>query len=370
METRRVGTDTLLVELSGDWRLEPRLPDLGPVRDALKREPELRRLTFDTTQLTAWSSGLIVFLLKCRDLGREQQLDFDRSSLPAGTLRLMDLAKAAPDVRDTPGASPPGLVIRIGIHMLQLGAAVRDSVSFIGENLLSLARFLRGRRLFRPQEAFWLAQQCGAEALPIVLLIAGLVGMILAFVGAVQLERFGASIYVADMVAIAMVREMGCMMTAIIMCGRTGAAYAAQLGTMKVNQELDAFTVFRVPMMDYLVLPRVLALLAMMPLLTVFADLIGIAGGFVAAMGMLDMSPAAYGQETVAALSLTQFSTGIIKSVVFALIVGLTGCLRGMQCGTNAAAVGQAATSAVVTGITWIIIADAVFAVVFNALAI
>lgn len=346
-------------------------PDVQPLREALEREPALRRLMFDTAGLTAWSSGLIVFFLQCRDLCVTLNRVFDRASLPAGAQRLMELATAGPANPPAPTVEPGfNLVEKAGVVGLGLAEAAQANVNFLGECTLALGRWLRGRSIFRRQDAWWLAQQCGANALPIVALIAGLTGLILAFVGSVQLGRFGASIYVADLVAIALVREMGCLMTAIIMCGRTGAAFAAQLGTMKANQEMDAFTVFGIAPIDFLVLPRVLALLVMMPLLTVFADLVGIAGGFAVAMFMLDLSAFEYWQETVRALSLTQFSTGLVKSVAFALIVGLTGCLRGMQCGTNAASVGQATTSAVVTGITWIIVADAVFAVIFNVLGI
>jgi len=203
-----------------------------------------------------------------------------------------------------------------------------------------------------------------------VALINFLVGMILAFVGAVQLTRFGAAVYVADLVAIAVVREMGCIMTGIIICGRTGAAFAAQLGTMKVNEEIDAFKSFGISPVEFLVLPRLLALVFMMPLLCVFADLIGIVGGFCIAMGMLDLSFTGYYLRTVEAISLTGFLLGVFKGSFFGVLVALTGCLRGMQCGPNAAAVGLATTSAVVTGITSIIAADAVFAVLCNALGI
>ncbi len=371
LDIRRGGTGVLVVALAGDWRSQHDPPETQIVREALERESGLQRLVFDTAGLTAWSSGLILFFLQCRDLCQTLNLVFERESLPDGARRLMELATPGPASAAVPAAEPRfNRVEGIGLAGLRLAEAVRDNVSFLGDCTLALGRWMRGRSIFRRRDALWLAQQCGVEALPIVALIACLIGLILAFVGSVQLERFGASIYVADMVGIAMVREMGCMMTAIIMCGRTGAAFAAQLGTMRVNQELDAFTVFGIPPVDFLILPRVLALLMMMPLLTVFADLVGIAGGFVVAMLMLNLSAVEYWQETVLALTLSQFGAGLVKSIAFGLIVGLTGCLRGMQCGTNAASVGQAATSAVVTGITWIILTDAVFAVIFNVLDI
>ncbi|HUL51074.1 MAG TPA: ABC transporter permease, partial [Candidatus Nitrosotalea sp.] len=211
---------------------------------------------------------------------------------------------------------------------------------------------------------------CGPQALGIVALINFLVGLILAFVGAVELMRFGASIYVADLVGIATVREMGCLMTGIIMCGRTGAAFAAQLGTMKVNEEITALQTFGISPIEFLVLPRIVALVLVMPFLCAFADAISIAGGFVVSAGMLDVTPAEYFNRTVHAIQLKSFLLGIGKGCVFGFLVAYTGCLRGMQSGSDAAAVGEAATRAVVTGITAIIASDGVFAVLTHALQI
>jgi len=213
-------------------------------------------------------------------------------------------------------------------------------------------------------------EQCGPEALGIVALINFLIGMILAFVGATELAQFGASIYTADLVAVASVREMACIMTGIIMCGRTGAAFAAQLGTMKVNQEIEAYQTFGISAIEFLVLPRMLALILMMPLLVIFADLIAITGGFLVSTLALGVSAQLYLQRTLDAITLTSFLLGVIKGSFFGVIIALTGCLRGMQCGTNAAAVGLATTSAVVTGITWIIASDGIFAVICSALNI
>jgi phospholipid/cholesterol/gamma-HCH transport system permease protein len=213
-------------------------------------------------------------------------------------------------------------------------------------------------------------QQCGPQALGIVALINFLIGLILAFVGATELANFGAAIYTADLVAVATVREMGCIMTGIILCGRTGAAFAAQLGTMKVNQEIEAFQTFGISPIEFLVLPRMLALILMMPLLCIFADVIAIAGGFMVSTLMLDVTPALYLDRTIASVHLSAFLLGIIKGSYFGVVIALTGCLRGMQCGTNAAAVGQATTSAVVTGITAIIASDGIFAVLCSALHI
>ena len=195
-------------------------------------------------------------------------------------------------------------------------------------------------------------------------------GVILAFVGAVQLKQFGAQIYVADLVGIAMIHDMAAMMTGIIMAGRTGAAFAAQLGTMKVTQELDAFTTMGVSPLEFLVLPRVIALILMMPLLCLYADLVGVMGGAVIGVGMLDLSWTTYFRETTNAINLTDVFGGVFKATVYGVLIALAGCLRGIQCGSSSSAVGDAATSAVVTGIVAIVVACGIFAVVFYVLGI
>jgi phospholipid/cholesterol/gamma-HCH transport system permease protein len=229
---------------------------------------------------------------------------------------------------------------------------------------------VRGKAQVRWSDAWLVVQQCGPEALGVVALINFLVGVILAFVGAVQLRQVGASVFVADLVAIGTVREMGCLMTGMILCGRTGAAFAAQLGAMKVNEEIDALRTFGISPIEFLVLPRILALLLMMPLLCVFADAIAITGGYMVSVSMLDVTSTEYIRRTIEAIKLQSFFLGIVKGAFFGILVSVSGCLRGMQCGTNAAAVGQATTSSVVTGITSIVAADGVFAVLCNALDI
>jgi phospholipid/cholesterol/gamma-HCH transport system permease protein len=235
---------------------------------------------------------------------------------------------------------------------------------------IAVGRLLRGAARFRRVDLGLMLQHSGADALPIVTLISLLVGLILAFVGAVQLEQFGAAVYVADLVGIAMTREMGAMMTAIVMAGRTGAAFAAQLGSMKVNQEIDALRTMGISPLEYLVLPRMLALSLMMPLLCVYADLMGILGGAVIGIGMLDVAPVTYVQHTIDAVSYTDFFGGVFKASVYGVLVALSGCLRGMQSGDSASAVGDATTAAVVTSIVLIICASGIFAVIFYVLGI
>jgi phospholipid/cholesterol/gamma-HCH transport system permease protein len=245
-----------------------------------------------------------------------------------------------------------------------------EGLSFLGSATLAFGRFLVGHARYQKSELLLLIQDTGANAFWIVSLISFLVGMILAFVGAVQLAQFGAGIYVANLVGLAMTREMGAMMTAIIMAGRTGAAFAAQLGTMRVNEEIDALSSMGIDPMEFLVVPRMLALMVMMPLLALYADLLGIMGGMVVGIGMLDLGIFEYIEQTRRSVSLTQINIGVIKAVVFGVLVAVAGCLRGMQCGNSSQAVGMAATSAVVTSIVLIIVTDGLFAVVLNVLGL
>jgi phospholipid/cholesterol/gamma-HCH transport system permease protein len=362
---------SLLLRLSGDWRQQGRLPDLDLLRQAFLQNPSVQSLGFDTSGLDGWGSRLVAFIRKCAELCSERQIDFRDEGLPQGVRRLLQLAEAAPANQDAHrGSTHHPFLQKLGEHLIQGWQGLSEMMAFLGQNVLAMGKLLRGSAQFRWADALLVMQQSGPQALGIVAMINFLVGLILAFVGAVQLTRFGASIYVADLVAIASVREMGCIMTGIIMCGRTGAAFAAQLGTMKVNQEINALLTFGISPIEFLVLPRMVALLLMMPVLCVFADLISIAGGFCVSVGMLDISPAVYIERTINAIRMDSFFLGILKSVFFGFLVAFTGCLRGMQCGNDAAAVGQATTRAVVTGITAIIASDGVFAVICNALNI
>jgi len=233
-----------------------------------------------------------------------------------------------------------------------------------------LLRMFGGKARFRRSDLFLNLQECGAQALPIVSLISLLVGLILAFVGAIQLKMFGAQIYVASLVGIAMVRVMGAIMTGIIMAGRTGASFAAQLGTMQVNEEIDALQTMGFSAMEFLVLPRMLALFIMMPLLCLYADLMGILGGFVVGVGMLDLGVMEYFNQTKEAVGLTNLWIGLFHGAVFGVIIALAGCMRGIQCGRSASDVGDATTSAVVTSIVSIIVATAIITIVCNTLGI
>jgi len=361
----------LLLGLAGDWKLRAGLPTPKDVAKRLEGAGSARRVAFDATQLGAWDSGLLAFLVGVQDLCKTRNIPIDPAGLPEGARRLLKLATAVPEragARRT--AERPDFLTLVGNESLALWRSGGQMLEFLGEALGSFGRMLVGRARFRRSDLMDIIFECGAAALPIVTLISFLVGLILAFVGAVQLQQFGAQIYVANLVGIAMAREMGALMTAIIMSGRTGAAFAAQLGTMQVNEEIDALTTFGLSSMEFLVLPRMLALILMMPLLCVYADLMGILGGAIVGVGMMGLSVPEYVHQTVNGVGLADFAVGIAKSSVFGVLVAVAGCLRGIQCGRSASAVGLAATSAVVTGIVFIIVTDGIFAVLTNVLGI
>ncbi len=355
--------------MAGDWIAHAGLPGIDAVEKELASSGAVKVLEFDTAGLGRWNSGLMTFVLKCHELCERNKIEFRAQTLPADVAKLIQLSQAVPEKKDAArSTSRVPLLQRVGETAITTWAGATGMLTFIGENVSAFLKMFRGTAQFRWADTFLVMDECGPQALGIVALINFLIGLILAFVGATQLEKFGASIYTADLVAVATVREMGCIMTGIILCGRTGAAFAAQLGTMKVNQEIEAFQTFGINPVEFLVLPRMLALILMMPLLCLFADLISIAGGFLVSTMMLHITPALYLHRTVEAITLTSFLLGVFKGGYFGVVVALTGCLRGMQCGTNAAAVGQATTSAVVTGITAIIASDGLFAVICNAL--
>ncbi len=358
---------TSTLHLAGVWQLGRSLPSAATVARGLEATSEVR---FDASALQRWDTGLIVFLLSLERLCRERGLAVDPSGLPDGARRLYRLATAVrPAGRAAPSAQA-GFLSRVGQATLAAGAEARAMLAFIGEASLAFGRLVTGRARFRRSDLVLTIQEVGAQALPIVSLISFLVGVILAFLGSVQLLQFGAQIYVARLVGIGMARDMAAMMVGIILAGRTGAAFAAQLGTMQVNEEIDALSTFGFEPMEFLVLPRMLALILMTPLLCLYADLMGILGGAFVGVTFLDLPPVTYFQATQDGLHLHDFAGGLLKASVYGVVVAVAGCMRGIQSGRSAAAVGQAATSAVVTSIVLIVVAMAILTVIYNALGI
>jgi phospholipid/cholesterol/gamma-HCH transport system permease protein len=360
----------LLVKLSGDWTIEQDIPSVEEVQKQVAELP-VHNLAFDAQHLGRWDSGLIIFLLKLLEQCGRRLIEVDRGGLPQGVQNMLDLATAVPEKKDArKAAERKPFLVQVGEASTDIARSMGALITFLGDSSIAFAKFLVGKARFRRVDLWLTIQQCGVEALPIVSLISFLVGLILAFVGAIQLLMFGAQIYVANLVGIAMAREMGAIMTGIIMAGRTGAAFAAQIGTMQVNEEIDALSTMGISPMEFLVLPRMLALIVMMPLLCLYSDLMGILGGVVVGVGMLDLSLAQYIKQTQASLNLTHFGLGVFKSGVFGVLVAISGCLRGMESGRSASAVGNAATSAVVTAIVLIVVTDGLFAVITNILGI
>ena len=367
----RVDNDILLIRFAGRWQLSSGLASSRTVEREMEALPSVARVAFDARDLSAWDSSILTFLTRVSVLSRQRQVPLDRNGLPAGIRRLLDLAQAVPERAGARKAvSTVSVLERLGTGAIRVAGSTAEMLAFLGDMTVTFVRLFGMKARYRASDLFLLIQQCGAQALPIVTLISFLVGAILAFVGAVQLRQFGAQLYVANLVGVAMTREMGAMMTAILMAGRTGAAFAAQLGTMKVTQEIDAFATAGFSPLEFLVLPRVVALVLMMPLLCLYADFVGIAGGAAVGVGMLDLSWTTYIQQTASAVSLTDTAGGVFKSAVYGVLIALAGCMRGLQSGTTSAAVGDAATSAVVTGIVAIIVACGIFAVLFYVLHI
>jgi phospholipid/cholesterol/gamma-HCH transport system permease protein len=361
----------LRLSFAGNWRLQDRRPSAAALEQQFAAGPAPRRVSFDTSALAAWDTGLVTYLARVKNLCDARNIEIDPAGLPEGARRLLQLAFAVPVKKDTGkhGEVPP-TVTRIGITALELWRGIPAMLRFTGEATQSLGRFVTGRAQYRRSDLLLVIQDVGPSALPIVSIISFLVGLIVAYMGAVQLAQFGAQIYIANLVGIGMVREMGALMTGIIMAGRTGAAFAAQLGTMQVNEEIDAFKTMGIAPMDFLVLPRMLALILMMPLLTLYSGVVGMLAGLAVAMLVFDIGIFEYYHQTISALDLRQFAVGISKGTVYGILIAIAGCLRGLQCGRSAQAVGQATTSAVVTSIVFIVIAASVLTILYQQLGI
>lgn len=356
----RADKDVLVVTLRGDWSLArplPRLEDI--VRLAPLAPDHMRTLSFEASDLGAWDSSLLIFLVQCQDFCDAHALEFDTGPLPTQVPRLLALAHAVPErVQETPPERATFLA-RLGAVALVAWSELVAAITFSGEVMIALWGVLT-RRVHMRWRAFWVVVQTNSSgALPIVTLIALLVGVIIAFLGVVVLQRFGAGYYVSYLVGFGTLRELGALMTGIIIAGRTGAAFAAELGSMKITEEIDAYTTLGISPIEHLVLPRLLGLFVTMPLLTIYADFVGIIGGMGVSAVLLDLSVKQFMNGLLAAVTISDALLGIFKATIYGFIVGVAGCMKGLQAGSDAGAVGRAATAAVVLGITLIIAANA-----------
>ncbi len=363
--------DLLSVEVGGSWRMGIRRPEdaAAVLREAA--DPRTRALRLSARDLGEWDTSLLAFFVQLIKTAEAKGVEADVSALPDGLRRLIGLAFA---VRPKEGSGrsreQEGVLARIGDGVLKIFPDTLDFLSFLGETVSAVCSLIVGRSRMRSQDFIAAMHECGVQALPIISVTTLLFGLILAFVGAVQLSQFGAQIYVAGLVGIGMLRVMSAVMVGIVMSGRVGASYAAMIGTMQVNEEVDALSTLGISPVDFLVLPRTLALTFMVPLLTVYADVMGVLGGYFVGVFMLGLNPLEYVNATANMVSFKHGLIGIAYGTVFGVIVAVVGCYQGMRCGRSAQAVGLATTKAVVHSLVGIIVATAVITVICNVLQI
>lgn len=368
---QKVDPQSLLISIAGDWQLSDGLSAISEVEKQFADNPSLASVIINGSRLNAWDSCLISYLLMLVRLAKEKQIVVQFESMPQGVLRLISLAESAPDNKSVLSVNPGfSLTESVGKRSIKLYREASHFTEFVGKSVIAFVNFYRGKAVYRRSDFFGFIEDAGPGSLPIVTLISVLIGMILAFVGAVQLEKFGASIYVSSLVGLSMAREMAAMMTAIIMAGRTGAAYAAQLGSMQVNEEIDALRTMGISPMEFLVVPRMLALVLMLPLLTVYANLMGILGGAIVSIVMLDITWSMYIEQMMSTVPLVHFVIGLVKSVLFGVVIALSGCFMGMFSARSAAGVGKSTTNAVVLGIILIVVVDSLVTIATTVIGI
>jgi phospholipid/cholesterol/gamma-HCH transport system permease protein len=361
----RLEGDRLVVTLAGQWRVTQSRPVWQRIIGG-ENPPGVR---VEIGGEAKWDSSLLLFIFDVQQWCRMAGVYCDLTSLPERARQMLAQLSQSHET-SMPFDRSEDFLTGVGLATQQVLRKGKEISSFVGECVISLVYLLKHPHKFRWRDCLEEMQQCGAMALPIVSLISFLVGLTLAYTGALILRQYGGDIYVADLVGVSMVREMGALMTAIVLAGRTGAAFAAHLGNMQANEEIDAFTTLGISPVNFLVLPRLVALSLMMPLLALYSSCLGIIGGMLIAKTVLSIPPAAYWVEMLTIVDMSDIVSGLIKAATFGLIVGLAGCLRGLQAERSAAGVGRAATSAVVTAILFIIVADAVYAVLFDILGL
>ncbi len=357
-------SDQAECRFGGDWTVNGE--SLGSVEASWKaffeENPKILRVSFKVSSDLVWDSRLVAFVNGKSSVLHEKKIASVRE-FPEEIEKIFKLRSEKQTKREEKPATSPFTPL----GAVFWGSIFLSCINFFGAWIISIFNLFLWRTQMRFKDFVLCCRDCGAAALPIVTLISFLTGLTMAFVGSVQLEKFNAKIYIADLVCLAMVREMGALMVGIIMAGRTGAAFAAEIGNMKLNEELDSLRTFAVSPMEFLVLPRTLALLVMVPMLTIYADLIGMMGGLVVGTQVMDFSVSHYIEQTQSAiLGMWEVFSGLVKSLAFGLIIGLVGCYKGLHTGSNSAALGKSVTSTVVTSVTLIVVADAAFEVVFS----
>lgn len=363
--------DTLCLALKGTWDIHTQNGARFP-QDGFSSASSTvgKTLIVDTSALQNWDVSLISFLWSVKRAASQVSLPLDEKSLPASAQRLLALLPDKPPEVTPRPQNKERLLSRMGGKCLNSLTEVGTMASLAVDVARGAARAMHGKSAMRLKDLLVDIWNAGPSALLIVSIVNFLVGSILAFVGLIELRKFAAEIYVTNLVGIASAREISAIMTAIIMAGRTGGAYAARISTMLGNEEIDALQVTGIPVSGYILLPSILSLVIMMPLLYLYGTVVSIFGGFVVSMSMMDISPVGYWLATFDGVDLNQFIFGFIKSLFFAAFIALAACRVGLKAGRSAADVGIAATRAVVIGIVGIIALDAVFAIIANAIGI
>jgi phospholipid/cholesterol/gamma-HCH transport system permease protein len=370
--------DPAILEISsnadGELILTPKVPLneqmvqhlWGEIRQAIAQYPP-RQVVFDFCEVHAMDSAGLALLLVVQGYCRARGIVVRHQGGGANVTRFLGfLDAAAPAVGPAEIHPREHWVARLGGALWENLLDAREMVSFSGSVVTAMARLFTGARRFRWRETLYYVQMCGANAMPIISLISFLMGLTMAFQAAVQLRQFGANIFVADMLSLAFTRELGPILTAIILAGRSGSAFAAEIGTMKVNEEVDALTVMGFDITEFLVMPKIYALGLAGPLLACLSSWMGLAGGLVVGVIGLDLTVGSFMQEAYDILNLSDVLTGLVKGFAFSVLIAAVGCLRGLQTGQGADSVGRQTTSAVVSGLFLIIFADAIFTVIFH----
>jgi phospholipid/cholesterol/gamma-HCH transport system permease protein len=361
----RIDGTNMVLFLSGDWAAHDEVSHML-VTDSLLQRSNIHALRFDSSNLGRWDSSLLVFLSSLREASRRRHIVFDQTGLPPAARRLLALLPAAPPESVVPVRNV-GTVARVGIRAIGIWSDLIGITTLIGETILRTGAAVRGQARTRIVDLLACIQDAGIAALPMVALVNILVGGIVAFVGGIQLRRLGAEIYVADVIGVTEVREMAPLMTAIVMSGRTGSAYAAEIAAMQGSEEIDALQAIGIPVFDYLILPRVSALTTMMPLLCIYAGALGLFGGLAVAVAMMNISAASFVVQLRGAVAGNDILLGLAKSIAFGSWIAIAGCRIGLKAGRSATDVGHAATAAAVSGIVGVIALDALFDVCANA---
>ncbi|HTB73051.1 MAG TPA: MlaE family lipid ABC transporter permease subunit [Polyangiaceae bacterium] len=334
----------------------------------LARAPALSsRIDFDLSGVTAVDGGAMALLVHLRNRLEEQGVRSEFVGARRHVQEIVHLYEGDMHLPPRRRRKAEGTLAQIGRATVAVLLEAKLVFAFFGQMLLSVGATIRAPRTGNWKDVTPTMERAGADAVPIVVLINFLIGFVMAFQGAVQLKQFGADIFVADLVGLSITRELGPLMTAIIVCGRSGAAFAAELGSMKVSEEIDALRTMGFGPMRFLVLPRALALVLVLPALTLIADFVGILGGLVVGLVSLHLSVAGYVTETVKAVHLWDVYSGVLKSVVFALAIVLVACQQGLATTGGAEGVGRRTTAAVVTTLFSLILLDAGFTILFHA---